>query len=150
MNKNIENKKETKEELKELTLDDFINKAVERNNNKKDEQKIEISGYGLVNFKAPTADQKLEYMNASANAVKIDREGSIIGTDLIILNESAKRFIYFTCPYLKNPELQEVLEIKDPLDVVTKVFGVENLIDIATKIQNAFGDGNKVKRTVKN
>ena len=114
------------------------------------EEEIDIPEYGLVTFTRPTDDRSLEYLNASANAVKIDREGTIQSTDLIFMNEAAKPFIYFSCPYLQNTDLQEALNIKDPLDTPAKVFGANNLIDIANLIKQKFGDGTKVKRTIKN
>ena len=146
MNKQEENKNE----LKKLSLDEFINKVLEKDANKKKEEEIDIPEYGLVTFTRPTDDRSLEYLNASANAVKIDREGTIQSTDLIFMNEAAKPFIYFSCPYLQNTDLQEALNIKDPLDTPAKVFGANNLIDIANLIKQKFGDGTKVKRTIKN
>ena len=152
-NKDLEKmniKEENKAELKKLSLDEFINKVLEKDANKKKEEEIDIPEYGLVTFTRPTDDRSLEYLNASANAVKIDREGTIQSTDLIFMNEAAKTFIYFSCPYLQNTDLQEALNIKDPLDTPAKVFGSNNLIDIANIIKQKFGDGTKVKRTIKN
>lgn len=152
-NKDLEKmnkKEENKNELKKLSLDEFINKVLEKDANKKKEEEIDIPEYGLVTFTRPTDDRSLEYLNASANAVKIDREGTIQSTDLIFMNEAAKQFIYFSCPYLQNTDLQEALNIKDPLDTPAKVFGANNLIDIANLIKQKFGDGTKVKRTIKN
>jgi len=152
-NKDLEQmnkKEENKNELKKLSLDEFINKVLEKDANKKKEEEINIPEYGLVTFTRPTDDRSLEYLNASANAVKIDREGTIQSTDLIFMNEAAKQFIYFSCPYLQNTDLQEALNIKDPLDTPAKVFGANNLIDIANLIKQKFGDGTKVKRTIKN
>lgn len=146
----INKKEENKTELKKLSLNEFINKALEKDANKKKEEDIDIPEYGLVTFTRPTDEDSLEYLNASANAVKIDSEGTIQSTDLIFMNEAAKSFIYSSCPFLQNTELQEALNIKDPLDTPAKVFGSNNLINIANIIKQKFGDGTKVKRTIKN
>jgi len=150
MDKNELKEMDKKQEIKKLSIEEFIGKALEKDSNRKNEDEILIPGYGPVTFKRPTENQSLEYLNASANAIKIDRNGTILSTDLIHMTESAKSFIYFTCPFLQDADLQEALSIKDPLDTPSKIFGQENLIDIANIIQQKFGDGMKVKRAIKN
>jgi hypothetical protein len=152
MNKNELKLMDNKQINKKITMDEFIQKALERKTNRKSEEEINIPGYGLITFKRPTDEQSLEYLNNSAKAIKVDKEGNVFETNLIILNEAAKEFIYFTCPYLQNTDLQETLGIKDPFDTPAEVFGSENLADIAAMIQEKFSDndGMKIKKAIKN
>jgi hypothetical protein len=148
--KKMNEKQEVKKELKELTLDEFINKAVEKCESQKKELKIPILDFGLITFKRPTNDQTLDYINAQGNSIRFSSDGKILGTDLVNLSKAASELIYFICPYLQNTDLQEALGIKDPLDMPIKVFGIENLIDIANLINNKFGLGKKIKKSIKN
>lgn len=139
-----------KEKIKKVTLNDFIKKAVDKQSNKKMEADIPILDYGEITFKRPTNDQMLEYMNISMNAVKMDKDRNVISTDYASLNEAAKQFIYFTCPFLQNQELQDSLGVKDPFDTPVEAFGIENIAGIATQIQNEFRDKKRVKEEIKN
>lgn len=136
--------------LKKLSLAEFINQGIEKESKTKKEVDLPIEGCGIVTFIKPTQDRLLEFMNAQANAVRMNKEEEIIGTNLIHLTEASKEFIYFCCPYLQNPELQKAWDIVDPLDTPVKAFGIENLIAIASQVKEAFGDEKVTKQKIKN
>ncbi|WP_238899370.1 hypothetical protein [Clostridium sp. YIM B02500] len=139
----------SKEAIKELSLKDFLNKSIDRSSKEKEEDQIEIPGWGKIPVKRPTNDQTLDFLNAQANSVKFDKKGNITETDLRVLTDSAVQYVYFACPYLQEPELQEAHEIKDPFDIPIKVFGIENVVDIANLIHEKFS-GEKIRRSIKN
>jgi hypothetical protein len=140
---------EEKKVLKKLSLDEFINKGLEKETNRKKEVDINIEGLGPVTFTKPTEDEMLEFLNAQANSFKINKNEEIIGSDLISLTAASKGFIYFHCPFLQNTQLHEAWGIKDPLDTPARAFGIENLPDIAGRIKDAFEDPT-VKTKIKN
>ncbi len=152
MEKNLKefDEKQEEKQLKKLSLEEFINQGLERESSKKKEADIPIEGWGVITFIKPTEDNLLEFLNAQANAIKMNKDEEIIGTNLRAITEAAKGFIYFSCPYLQNPELHKAWGIQDPLDVPVKAFGVENLPNIANKIKDTFGDGKKTKKKIKN
>lgn len=143
---------DTNSKAKKITLEDFISKASAKHKNKKMEAEIEIEGYGLVPFRRPTDSEYLEYMNQLAKSVKADKEGNVIDTDLENMTDASAQLIYKTCTFLHNKDLQESLEVKDPLDSPAGAFGIDRLTDIAGKITDAFYEdgGKKVKDTIKN
>ena len=149
----MENKliiKEEKAEVKKMSLEDFIKKGLERSEGIKKEADINIEGYGLITFIRPTEDNMLEFLDAQANALKMNKDEEIIGTNYKLLTNAAREFIYFSCPFLQNPELHRAWGIKDPLDAPAKAFGIENLSSIAKQIKDTFGDGKKTKEDLKN
>ncbi|EKQ51395.1 MULTISPECIES: hypothetical protein [unclassified Clostridium] len=144
------NKKDEKKEINEMSFEDFLNKSIDRSGKQKNEEKIDIPGWGSVPFRRPNNDQILDYLNAQGNAIKFNKDGLIMGTDLKSLSESAAEFIYFTCPYLQNTSLQEAHEVKDPLDTAIKIFGVENVVDIANLILKKFNIEKTIRKSIKN
>lgn len=148
----MENKliKEEKAEVKKISLEDFIKKGLEKSEGIKKEADINIEGYGLITFIRPTEDNLLEFLDAQANAIKMNKDEEIIGTNYKLLTNAAREFIYFSCPLLQNPDLHKAWGIKDPLDAPIKAFGIENLSSIAKQIKDTFGDGAKTKEQLKN
>lgn len=138
--------------IKKITLEDFINKSKDKYKNKKVEADVEIDG-DLIPFTRPSNGQYLTYMNALANSVKADKEGNLLETDLENMTQASAELIFNACHFVRNKELQDSLEIKDPLDTPAEVFGIDNLNDIATSILEAFGMGDKnknIKEEIKN
>lgn len=142
--------KQEEKQLKKLSLAEFINQGIEKESKMKKEVDIQIEGCGIVTFIKPTQDRLLEFINAQANSVRMNKDEEIIGTNLICLIEAAKEFIYFCCPFLQDAELQKAWNIVDPLDTPSKAFGIENLAGIANQIKDAFGDEKETRKKIKN
>ena len=53
--------------------------------------------------------------------------------------------IYDTCPILHDTQLHEVLDIKDPYDVVGKLFSAQTVFEIGAELNSEF-DINKRDR----
>ena len=121
-----------------LTLEDFINKAKNKYQNRKMSIDIEVDDFGPITFNRPSDSDFLEYINELAKSVRADKQGNIHDTDLTIIAEASNVLVYKTCPYLHNKDLQTALEVFDPLETPSKLFGVTNVIDIAEKISDAF------------
>lgn len=132
--------KETK-----LTLEDFRNRALQRERDKKLFVFLEVEGFGEVKFSRPKENEILTYMDECAKAVKTDEEGNAISQDLRMIFEASKSLVYFSCDFLQDKELRESLGIKDPLDAPFKVFGINETISLAGEIMAEFEGGNIVE-----
>ncbi|KYH35831.1 hypothetical protein CLTEP_02240 [Clostridium tepidiprofundi DSM 19306] len=133
---------------KKLTLDDFRKKALQREKAKKLFTFIDVDGFGEIRFERPTDNEILRYMNECARAVKVDEKGNVTEQDLSITFEASKELVYVCCPFLQDRELREELDIKDPLDVVSKIFGINGTIEIASQIVEEFEGGKLTEQVV--
>lgn len=135
---------------KRITFDEFVAKATAKKNSKKLTADIYVSDeFEYVTFNRPSNNEILQYINNVSKSIIIDNDGNMTGQDTILMFDASKELVYATCPFLKKKELHEALEVVDPFDVVAEVFGVQNTIDLATKIKDEF-DGENIKNEVKN
>lgn len=136
-----------------ITLDDFIKKVTQKYQNRKNSMDIDAENIGVLTFSRPSENMLLGYMNRVGSAVVSDKDGNVISQDLNVMLEASKELIYSTCSFLNNDELQKSLDVVDPLDIVTKVFGITKAIDIAGQIASEFMDEEtqkKIEKAVKN
>lgn len=132
-----------------LTLEDFRRKALDNKKNKLMVKEIQVEGFGAVPFKRPNDDTSLEYLNSAAKAVKANRNGEIVDSNISLLANAAKELVYKCCDYLHDSELQEEYECQEPYDIVFKIFGISETIDLAEKLTDEF-DVKEVKEDIKN
>ena len=136
-----------------ITLEDFISKATQKYQDRKISMNINIDGMGLVTFSRPTENELLVYLNKSGNSIVTDKKGNVISQDMVTMLAASKDLVFSTCSYLQNIDLQKQLEAIDPIDTVTKVFGITKTMEIATDIAQEFMDKDmqsKVEKKVKN
>lgn len=133
-----------------ITLQEFIEKAQNKVKNRKMTTDIDIPSMECsLTFMRPSEDELLEYMNEISKSIKVDKNKTVIETDMIKMFEASKRIVYSNCEYLKSKELQDALGIVAPLDILSKLFGAELTIKIAEKIYEDFSD-TKVSEVIKN
>lgn len=132
-----------------VTLDEFIAKATKRYQDRKTNMEIDVEGIGTLTFTRPSENKLLKYMSEVASAVVTDKDGNQVSQDLNMMVNASKNLIYATCSFLNNTELQKSLEVVDPLDIVTKVFGVTKAIEISGKISTEFIDA-EIQSKIKN
>ncbi|MHC1723043.1 MAG: hypothetical protein AB9836_07575 [Aminipila sp.] len=133
---------------KNITLDDFIKKSVERYNNRKMVVNLEVNG-DLIPFNRPSEYDLLRYIDDTARAIEWDSDGKYTGQDSSKMFESSRDFVYATCKFMQDKELQKVFEVTEPTDVVVKICGVEGTLELAAKIKEAF-DGDRLATEVDN
>ncbi|MBU3147015.1 hypothetical protein [Clostridium sp. CF012] len=136
-----------------LTLEDFKAKAIKKIQDRKMSIDIEVEGYGVITFNRPTENELLAYVGKSSDAIKTDKDDNTISQDMVAMLESAKDLVYSVCGFLKDAEFQKTLEVIDPLDSVTKVFGIKETMSIAADIAKEFMDDKtmeKVETEIKN
>lgn len=136
-----------------VTLEDFISKATKKYQDRKTSMDIDVEDIGTITFSRPTENDLLVYLTKSGNSVVTDKKGNVISQDMVAILDASKDLVYSTCSFLQNVELQKQLEVIDPLDTITKVFGITKAMEIASDIAQEFMDKDmqkKVEKKVKN
>jgi len=137
-----------------LTLADFTKKATDKYNNRKMTIEIEIEDMdGTVIFSRPDQNDLLVYMSKNTKAIKSEiganGKSQVSEMDFVLMTEAAATLVYNSCAFLHDDNLQKSLNVIDPYDVVTQIFGADKTMDIANQISDAFND-EKVTEKIKN
>lgn len=128
-----------KKQAKTLTLNDFIAKAQQK---KQDEFRIK-----KVYIKSLDGEITIEKigLNSITNAIdSIQKDESMAN-----IIDVYKELIYSSCKMLHNKELHNSLEVTDPLDTVTELFELGEIMEIGEEILSLHGFGD-LQATVKN
>ncbi|MCY6957961.1 hypothetical protein [Clostridium brassicae] len=137
--------------LKKLTLDDFRKKALNKYNNRKKIVDLEIEGFGILTFIRPSDSQFLDFKEAFANSVTMSKDEDIRDVSYKTMLKASKEFLYKTCEFLHDSELQKDLECVEPYDICVKLFGIDDTISLARKVNDAFDiDTEEIKQSIKN
>lgn len=134
--------------IKKLTLDDFLKNVQDHKNKELKKADIFIKELGgSIEFSRPNNEEMLRYMNKEASCFSFGPDGEIKEMNIEMKVENAKEFLFNTCAFLRDPKTQETLNIKDPLDAAIEVFGIDNISDIASMVDETF-KVNKVARRI--
>jgi len=131
MSKALENK---------TNLEMFISKALKKHESREENFDIEVKDYGLINFKRPSSNQLLKYLDEVSNCVGTGENARV---DLIGITEASKDLVYNCCLFLQSSELREKLGIKDPLETPIIIFGIEETNRLAAEISDK-AEGSKI------
>lgn len=121
-----------------VTLVDFISKAVNKYSNRQLIIEIETE-MGTMVFNRPGENELLSYVS----------ECSRSQDDLGLVLKASKSLVYNSSSFLQNDDLQKKLDVVDPLDTVTKVFEINETVEIASKIAETFMGAEKVEEIEK-
>ncbi|GAA0735854.1 hypothetical protein [Clostridium oceanicum] len=136
---------------KKLTLEDFIKKATDKHTKRKKVVDIDIEGFGLITFKRPSDSDLLDFKDVLANSVKVTKDEKIDKLDYRQMLEASKELLYNTCEFLHSKELMEELQCGEPFDLPVKIFGIDETIELAQKVCEAFEDNKTdIKEHIKN
>ncbi len=126
-------------ENKKLTLNDFIAKAKQ-----KEQDKFKAKAVFIESLEGEVMLQKIPINNV---LVAIDR----ITTDDSMQNiiDVYKQLIYESIPMLKAKELQEQFNLAEPFDIVLELFELNEITKLGEEIQSLYGL-DKLEDTVKN
>lgn len=126
-------------ENKKLTLNDFIAKAKQ-----KEQDKFKAKAVFIESLEGEVMLQKIPINNV---LVAIDR----ITTDESMQNiiDVYKQLIYDSIPMLKAKELQEQFNLAEPFDIVLELFELNEITKLGEEIQSLYGL-DKLEDTVKN
>lgn len=129
----------SKEQATKLTLQDLINKKLQRESTEVKFKEIYASKIdGNLVFKVPTEDEAYEYVD------ELEEDRSTKAIKIIY-----KKMIYNCCEILHNKELHEAYEIKDPIDIIDIMFKTKDILSIGNILIQESGVSEKEEK-VKN
>lgn len=131
-----------KEQHKKLTFDDMLARKLQR---EKDKMRI-------MSIYIPSMDGELVFNSLPEYKLLEIMDGVEYG-GLIISFEKSKELIYTSCKDLQNPELHKMLEIVDPIDVISTLFTIDEVNNIGAELLKFNGIGqseNKIIASIKN
>lgn len=113
-----------KQNTKKLTLEDFINKKISKDNKINKTKEIYVESMdGYLTAKMLSEDKILELLDLSTD------DGPF--SDQVELN---KQLVYHTIPYLQSTELHTALDITDPLDIVSAIFSIGEITALSNEL----------------
>lgn len=130
-------KKVSKEQIKTLTLNDYIAKAKQKEKSLKEFKNIRLGDSNIVVNKL--SDSKiLDLMD------EMDEDSTMKENILVF-----KEMVFESVPMLKDKELIGTFELSEPIDIVTKVFEIGEIIKISEELLDLYGLGD-LKDDIKN
>lgn len=148
-----------------MTLEQFIQKVREKEENKIKITTLQIENFGEVEFERPNTSVMLKFQKeimASYNSEitetedEENQEVKKIKTSDIEMDKFAKAssvFVYNSCSMLRTKEIREIYKKNHPEDIPLELFGMNEVIAIAVDVFNKF-EGRKevteVEEDVKN
>ena len=131
-----------KEQHKKLTFDDMLARKLQR---EKDKMRI-------MSIYIPSMDGELVF-NSLPEYKLLEIMDGVEDGGLIISFEKSEELIYTSCKDLQNPELHKMLEIVDPIDVISTLFTIDEVNNIGAELLKFNGIGqseNKIIASIKN
>lgn len=124
---------------KKATLNDFMAKKIKREEDKAKTKDIYVSSMEkTITVIKPSETQYLDYANEIGD-----------GTNLEVNLEASRKLIYNCCADLHNPEVLEMLELKDPYDIARVLFDMEDVKEIMDQF-NELISNKKIEEEIKN
>lgn len=132
-----------------LTLQEFLNKVREKEENKVKIAKIEIKGIGEVEIQRPKESELLRYNNEMLKCYK----GTLKEKDNISMENmdmegmalNASELIYHSCSFFKEKELRDMYKEYEFIEIPLIILGTTEVLRIANSI-NAIFKGLEVKK----
>ena len=121
------NKKTEQEKVKKLTLNDFIAKAKQKEKDKLSFKDVQTKA-GLITMQKLDDKKLLELMDQIEDCDTMKE-----------MVEVYKAVIYESVPTLRKKELQENFKLVEPYDIVTQVFEISEIVDLAVRIIEIHG-----------
>lgn len=132
-------KKANKEEIKKMTLNDYIAKAKQKEQSVKEFKNIILKNAdGEIVVKKLDDGKILDLMDEMEEDASMRENIGVF-----------KEVVYESVPMLKKKELVENFELAEPIDIVTKIFEIGEIIKISEKILDLYGLGD-LKDDIKN
>ena len=120
-------KKKSKKEIKKLTLKDYIKRAKQKEQSIKEFKNVLLGKEEIV-VKKMKDGKILDYMD------RIEEDASMRENIGVF-----KDIAYESIPMLQDKELRDNFELPEPVDIVTKVFEIGEVIKISEKILDLYG-----------
>lgn len=125
----------SKESVRKATFKDLLAKKIQKEESEMRFKDIYVSSMdATLTFKKPSDDlicDMIDELKDEENTRK--------------LVEVYKKLIYQCCPMLQDTELHKELEVVDPLDTVSKIFDLKDIMEIGEKLEDLIDIGTKVE-----
>lgn len=132
-----------------MTLQEFIKKAKEKENNKVKIVHFEVEGFGKIEFIRPTESDLIKFNNDLASCIDVEYKGisdeekrkkeiNIESFDFSKYAAVSSEFIYKCCSFLREKEVRDMYPDTEFYDIPLVVFGQNEVIKIASELNNQF------------
>ena len=139
-----------------MTIEEFIKRARLKEEQKIKVARLEVAGYGELEFVRPSINEIIKY-----------QKGIIAGTDVEVRDEDTEQqkirskevdfsaiakisaeFIYNTCSFCRAKEIRDMYSSVHPYDIPIELFGMTECIKIASAVFSEFNGAKQVKEVV--
>ncbi|OOM81793.1 hypothetical protein CLPUN_09770 [Clostridium puniceum] len=128
-----------KEISKKATLEDFVAKKVKKEKDKDKTKDIYVTSMDrAITLKKPSEERIYSYANEIGDK-----------PDLASTIEANRKLIYDCCQELKEPQVIEALELKDPYDIPRILFDIADIKEIMNQFNELLGNTN-IEEEIKN
>lgn len=135
-----------------ITLQDFINKVQDKENNKVKITSITVEGFGDIEFHRPNEAELLRYNNEILNCYKGDINSenvNVASIDMERMVSNASTLIYNSCSFFKAKEIRDMYKENEFTEIPLIILGTNEVLRIANKLNEVF-QGKKTKKNVEN
>lgn len=137
-----------------ITLQDFINKVQNRENNKVKITVIQVEGFGDVEFHRPSEAELLRYSNEILNCYKGDFKSDEVEVDVSNFDmekmiSNASTLIYNSCSYFRAKEIRDMYKENEFTEIPLIILGTQEVLKIANQLNEVFS-GKKTKENIEN
>lgn len=131
-----------------MELMDFINKIKAKEEKKVKLVNLEVKDFGEIEFVRPREGVILEYLEKIVNCGKFNIEkNEMENIDFTQLTEASSEFVYMCCPMIQSKEVREMYKGYEPIVIPRLIFGTDEMLEIAEKLENAF-QGSKTREKI--
>ena len=132
-----------------MTLEEFIKKAKEKENNKIKIVHLEVKEFGKIEFIRPKESDLIKFNNDLASCIDVEYKGidneeereKGIGIESFDFSKYAtvsSEFIYKCCSFLREKEVRDMYPDTEFYNIPLVVFGQNEVIKIASELNNQF------------
>lgn len=115
-----------KAKYENASMDDILKSIEWKEKYKERKVSVDIPFLGKsIEFRTPTRDEFIKFIDESGMSAESQCE-------------AYAHLIYNTCPLLHDKDLHELLDVKDPYDVVPKLFNAQTILEIGGALNKEF------------
>lgn len=132
-----------------MTLQEFIKKAKEKEDNKIKIVHLEVEEFGEIEFIRPKESDLIKFNNDLASCIDVEYKGinneeerekgiDIESFDFSRYAAVSSEFIYKCCSFLREKEVRDMYSDTEFYDIPLVIFGQNEVIKIASELNNQF------------
>lgn len=132
-----------------MTLQEFIDKAKTKEDEKIKVVTLNVNDFGEVEFLRPQKDEIIDYtqtlmdMYVSDNATNDNMK-----IDYFELIKQSSKFVYNCCPLVREKSVRDLYPQNEFEDIPELIFGASEVIRLAGELYNIFSGAKKLEERV--